>query len=77
MAVSLRKTYSLAAASALGHTVFLPSGIRVRVLAVSPLPAPDNCAHAPRVRLVGRTRHGGEVAVSLPRATALRPSWTI
>jgi hypothetical protein len=57
--------------------VYLPSGIRVQVLAVCPLPAPDNSAHAPRVRLVGRTRHGGEVATTLPRATALRPSWTI
>jgi hypothetical protein len=69
MAVSLRKTYSLTAASALGHTVFLPSGIRVRVLAVSPLPS--------RVRLVGRTANGGTVAATLSRTAALRPAQDI
>jgi hypothetical protein len=74
MSVSLIKTHSLAASSALGHTVFLPSGIRVQVLAVTALPTPDHSAHAPRVRLVGRTEHGGDVVTALPRATALRPA---
>jgi hypothetical protein len=77
MPVSLSKTNSLAASSALGHTVFLPSGIRVQVLAVTPLPSPTCSAHAPRVRLVGRTRHGGDVVATFPRATALRPAQDI
>jgi hypothetical protein len=66
MAVSLHKDLSLSAASALGHTVFLPSGIRIRVLAVSPLPS--------RVRLVGRTANGGTVAATLSRSATLRPA---
>ena len=75
MSVSLSKVLSVPASGSLGAAVILPSGITVRVLAVSPLTA--RAATGPRVRLVGRTRHGGEVAVSLPRTTPLRPSWTI
>jgi hypothetical protein len=75
MSVSLRKIASIPAAQAQGALVFLPSGIRVRISAVVPLPA--RSAHAPRVRLVGRTRHGGSVAMSVPSGSGLRPAQDI
>ena len=74
-AVSLTKVLSVPASGSLGALVVLPSGITVRVLAVTPLPA--RSALAPRVRLVGRTRHGGDLAVSLPSGAGLRPAQEI
>jgi hypothetical protein len=75
MSVSLRKTASIPAAQAKGATVFLPSGLQVTISAVTPLPA--RSAHAPRVRLVGRTVHGGSVASTFPAGAGLRPAQDI
>lgn len=72
MSVSLSKVLSVPASGSLGALVVLPSGQTVRVLAVSPLTA--RAATGPRVRLVGRTRHGGDVVVSLPSGQGLRPA---
>lgn len=73
--VSLTKINSIPAAQAQGATVFLPSGIRVRISAVTPLPA--RSAHAPRVLLSATTPHGGTVRVSLPAGSGLRPAQDI
>lgn len=72
MSVSLSKVLSVPASGSLGAAVILPSGITVRVLAVSPLTA--RAATGPRVRLVGRTRHGGDVVTTLPAGAGLRPA---
>jgi hypothetical protein len=72
MSVSLHKIASIPASQSAGATVFLPSGIRVRISAVTPLPA--RSAHAPRVRLVGRTRHGGDIITAVPAGSGLRPA---
>jgi hypothetical protein len=75
MSVSLRKIASIPASQSAGATVFLPSGIRVRISAVTPLPA--RSAHAPRVLLRGLTEHGGSVQVSVPSGSGLRPAQAI
>lgn len=72
MSVSLTKDLSIPASRALGALVLLPSGIRIRVSAVIPLPA--RAATGPRVLLRGRTTHGGSVQVSLPSGSGLRPA---
>ena len=72
MSVSLSKVLSIPAAQSQGATVFLPSGIRVLVLSATPLPA--RSAHAPRVRLTGRTTHGGSVSTTMPSGAGLRPA---
>ena len=73
--VSLTKVLSIPASGALGALVVLPSGQTVRVLAVQPLTA--RAATGPRVRLVGRTRHGGTVVVGMPAGAGLRPAQDI
>ncbi len=75
MSVSLSKVLSIPASGALGALVQLPSGQTVRVLAVQPLTA--RAATGPRVRLVGRTRHGGTIITALPSGAGLRPAQEI
>lgn len=72
MSVSLAKNLSIPASGSLGLTVVLPSGQEVRVLAVQPLTA--RAATGPRVRLVGRTRHGGDIITAMPAGSGLRPA---
>lgn len=72
MPVSLSKVFSVPASGSLGLNVILPGGQAVHVLAVQPLTA--RAATGPRVRLVGRTRHGGEVVVGMPSGAGLRPA---
>jgi len=72
MSVSLTKDLSVPASRSAGLTVLLPSGQTVRVLAVQPLTA--RAATGPRVRLVGRTRHGGDIITALPSGAGLRPA---
>jgi hypothetical protein len=72
MSVSLSKNLSIPASRSLGALVVLPSGQTVRVLAVQPLTA--RAATGPRVRLVGRTRHGGDLVVGMPAGAGLSPA---
>lgn len=72
MSVSLRKIASIPAAQAQGATVFLPGGTQVLITSVTALPA--RSAHAPRVRLTGRTVHGGSVATTMPSGSGLKPA---
>jgi hypothetical protein len=75
MSVSLSKVLSIPASGSLGALVQLPTGQTIRVLAITHLPA--RSATGPRVRLVGRTRHGGDIITALPSGAGLRPAQDI
>lgn len=73
--VSLSKVLSVPASGSLGALVVLPSGQTVRVIAVQHLTA--RAATGPRVRLVGRTTHGGDIVAAMPAGAGLRPAQAI